>query len=138
MPALSPTMEEGKLAKWHVNIGDKVTSGDVIAEIEPTKRRWRLRPLTKASLRICLWPRVPSAVNTVIAQLRDGTEVCRAEAGAAPGPPAPKKRSLWRQPLRHRRRSLGNSFGRGAGGSSGVACLRRRWRAVWQPRVALS
>ncbi|MFZ2469120.1 MAG: biotin/lipoyl-containing protein, partial [Parvibaculum sedimenti] len=37
MPALSPTMEEGKLAKWHVKEGDKVSSGDVIAEIETDK-----------------------------------------------------------------------------------------------------
>jgi pyruvate dehydrogenase E1 component beta subunit len=37
MPALSPTMEEGKLAKWHIKVGDKVTSGDVIAEIETDK-----------------------------------------------------------------------------------------------------
>ena len=32
MPALSPTMEEGKLAKWVVKVGDKVKSGDVLAE----------------------------------------------------------------------------------------------------------
>ena len=37
MPALSPTMTEGKLAKWHVKEGDKVASGDVIAEIETDK-----------------------------------------------------------------------------------------------------
>ncbi len=37
MPALSPTMEEGKLAKWHIKVGDKVASGDVIAEIETDK-----------------------------------------------------------------------------------------------------
>ena len=37
MPALSPTMEEGTLAKWHVKEGDPVTSGDVIAEIETDK-----------------------------------------------------------------------------------------------------
>ena len=37
MPALSPTMLEGKLAKWLVNVGDKVSSGDVIAEIETDK-----------------------------------------------------------------------------------------------------
>jgi pyruvate dehydrogenase E1 component beta subunit len=37
MPALSPTMEEGKLAKWHIKVGDHVTSGDVIAEIETDK-----------------------------------------------------------------------------------------------------
>ena len=37
MPALSPTMTEGRLAKWHVKVGDDVTSGDVIAEIETDK-----------------------------------------------------------------------------------------------------
>src|SRR3990170_1632776 len=37
MPALSPTMEEGKLAKWHVKEGDEVRSGDVLAEIETDK-----------------------------------------------------------------------------------------------------
>ena len=37
MPALSPTMEKGNLAKWHVKEGDKVSSGDVIAEIETDK-----------------------------------------------------------------------------------------------------
>src|SRR5437773_7987711 len=37
MPALSPTMEEGKLAKWHVKVGDSVKSGDIIAEIETDK-----------------------------------------------------------------------------------------------------
>ena len=37
MPALSPTMEEGKLAKWHVKVGDMVKSGDILAEIETDK-----------------------------------------------------------------------------------------------------
>ena len=37
MPALSPTMEEGTLAKWLVKVGDKVSSGDLIAEIETDK-----------------------------------------------------------------------------------------------------
>ena len=37
MPALSPTMTEGKLAKWHVKEGDEVKSGDVVAEIETDK-----------------------------------------------------------------------------------------------------
>jgi len=37
MPALSPTMEEGTLAKWHVKVGDSVKAGDVIAEIETDK-----------------------------------------------------------------------------------------------------
>ena len=37
MPALSPTMEEGTLAKWLVKEGDKIQSGDLIAEIETDK-----------------------------------------------------------------------------------------------------
>ena len=37
MPALSPTLEEGTLAKWHVKVGDTVSAGDVIAEIETDK-----------------------------------------------------------------------------------------------------
>ena len=37
MPALSPTMTEGKLAKWHVKVGDAVKAGEVIAEIETDK-----------------------------------------------------------------------------------------------------
>src|SRR5690606_19019154 len=37
MPALSPTMEEGNLAKWHVKVGDKIKPGDIIAEIETDK-----------------------------------------------------------------------------------------------------
>ncbi|MFM2371470.1 MAG: hypothetical protein RIS85_1192, partial [Pseudomonadota bacterium] len=37
MPALSPTMEEGTLSKWLVKVGDKVSSGDIMAEIETDK-----------------------------------------------------------------------------------------------------
>ena len=37
MPSLSPTMEEGSLAKWYVNPGDKVKPGDIIADIETDK-----------------------------------------------------------------------------------------------------
>src|SRR5690606_40446083 len=37
MPALSPTMEEGVLSKWHVKVGDTISAGDVIAEIETDK-----------------------------------------------------------------------------------------------------
>ncbi len=42
MPALSPTMEEGKLAKWHVKEGDEVHSGDILAEIETDKATMEL------------------------------------------------------------------------------------------------
>ena len=42
MPQLSPTMEEGTLAKWHVKEGDKVRSGDIVAEIETDKATMEL------------------------------------------------------------------------------------------------
>jgi pyruvate/2-oxoglutarate dehydrogenase complex dihydrolipoamide acyltransferase (E2) component len=48
MPALSPTMTEGKLAKWLKHPGDAVKSGDVIAEIETDKATWRSRRSMRA------------------------------------------------------------------------------------------
>ena len=47
MPALSPTMEEGTLAKWLVKEGDTVSSGDIWRRLKPTKRPWNLKPLMK-------------------------------------------------------------------------------------------
>src|SRR5438270_175502 len=46
MPALSPTMTEGKLARWLKNVGDEVRAGDVIAEIEPEKDWGPTAPVT--------------------------------------------------------------------------------------------
>ena len=43
MPALSPTMEEGTLAKWLVKEGDTISSGDIIAEIETDKATWQTK-----------------------------------------------------------------------------------------------
>ena len=43
MPALSPTMTEGKIAKWHKQPGDKVKAGDVLAEIETDKATMEMR-----------------------------------------------------------------------------------------------
>ena len=48
MPALSPTMEEGTLAKWHKAEGDTVEAGDIIAEIETDKATMRLKRSTRA------------------------------------------------------------------------------------------
>ena len=45
MPALSPTMTEGKLAKWFVKVGDDVRSGDVVAEIETDKAMMEVEAL---------------------------------------------------------------------------------------------
>ena len=50
MPALSPTMEEGKLAKWLKNVGDMVKSGDIIAEIETDKATMEVEAVDEGPL----------------------------------------------------------------------------------------
>ena len=50
MPALSPTMEEGKVAKWLKKVGDKVKSGDVIAEIETDKATMEVEAVDEGKL----------------------------------------------------------------------------------------
>ena len=50
MPALSPTMEEGTLAKWMVKEGDEVRSGDVIAEIETDKATMELEAVDEGRI----------------------------------------------------------------------------------------
>ena len=56
MPALSPTMEEGTLAKWHVKVGDKVSSGDVIAEIETDKATMEVEAVDEGTVEALLVP----------------------------------------------------------------------------------
>src|SRR5215510_1842107 len=95
MPALSPTMEEGKLAKWHVKIGDKVKSGDVIAEIETDKATMEVEAVDEGIVADLVVPEGAEnvKVNTVIAQLRDENEKYTpgAKPAAAPAPaPAAK------------------------------------------------
>ena len=85
MPALSPTMTEGKLAKWLKNVGDEVKSGDVLAEIETDKATMEVEAVDEGTLTAILVPEGTEgvAVNAVIAQLNGGA--------AAPAPaPAPK------------------------------------------------
>ena len=50
MPALSPTMEEGVLAKWHVKVGDVVSAGDVIAEIETDKATMEVEAVDEGTI----------------------------------------------------------------------------------------
>src|SRR5499427_8374569 len=93
MPALSPTMEKGNLAKWLKKEGDKVKSGDVIAEIETDKATMEVEAVDEGTIARILVPEgtqdVP--VNDVIAVLAgDGEDVKAAGAGAAAAKPAPK------------------------------------------------
>jgi pyruvate dehydrogenase E2 component (dihydrolipoamide acetyltransferase) len=91
MPALSPTMEKGNLAKWLKKEGDTVKSGDVIAEIETDKATMEVEAVDEGTIAKIVVPEgtqdVP--VNDVIAVLAgDGEDVKAAGAGAAK--PAPK------------------------------------------------
>ena len=103
MPALSPTMEEGKLAKWHVKVGDRVKSGDVIAEIETDKATMEVEAVDEGVVADLIVPEGAEnvKVNTVIAQLREENE--KYTPGAKPAPavvapttaaPAPKQAAV--------------------------------------------
>ena len=75
MPALSPTMEEGKLSKWLVKEGDTVSPGDVLAEIETDKATMEVEATDEGTLGKILIPEGTAdvAVNTPIATiLADG------------------------------------------------------------------
>ena len=84
MPALSPTMEKGNLAKWLKKEGDKVKSGDVIAEIETDKATMEVEAVDEGTIAKILVPEGTQdvAVNDVIAVLAgDGEDVKAAGAG---------------------------------------------------------
>jgi len=91
MPALSPTMTEGKLARWTKAKGDTVKSGDVIAEIETDKATMEVEAVDEGVLAEILVPEGTEgvAVNTPIAVLAaDGEDVSAAAAAPPPAPPA--------------------------------------------------
>src|SRR5262249_22731343 len=91
MPALSPTMEKGNLAKWLKHEGDKVKSGDVIAEIETDKATMEVEAVDEGTLGKILIPEGTAdvAVNTPIAViLSDGEDASAIKASAAPAPVA--------------------------------------------------
>ncbi|ODM77724.1 pyruvate dehydrogenase complex dihydrolipoamide acetyltransferase [Bradyrhizobium elkanii] len=93
MPALSPTMEKGNLAKWLKKEGDKVKSGDVIAEIETDKATMEVEAVDEGTIARILVPEgtqdVP--VNDVIAVMAgDGEDVKAAASAGAGAVPAAK------------------------------------------------
>ncbi|ATQ42999.1 pyruvate dehydrogenase complex dihydrolipoamide acetyltransferase [Caulobacter mirabilis] len=89
MPALSPTMEEGTLAKWHVKPGDEVKAGDVIAEIETDKATMEVEAVDEGVVEALLVDAGAEGVkvNAPIARLAGEGE---APAPAAKAPEAPK------------------------------------------------
>jgi pyruvate dehydrogenase E1 component beta subunit len=94
MPALSPTMTEGKLARWLKKEGDNVKAGDVIAEIETDKATMEVEAVDEGTLTRILVPEGTEAVsvNTPIAELNGG-----AGNGAAPPPPVADKSPAQRE-----------------------------------------
>jgi pyruvate dehydrogenase E2 component (dihydrolipoamide acetyltransferase) len=83
MPALSPTMEEGTLAKWLVKTGDKVVAGDLIAEIETDKATMEVEAADDGTVEELLVPAGTAGVkvNAVIARLSGGPTAVLAGAG---------------------------------------------------------
>ena len=103
MPALSPTMEEGTLAKWLVKEGDHVASGDILAEIETDKATMEFEAVDEGTVAKILVPEGTDGVKVgaPIAILAGEGEDAKAAASAAPkadtsapappkAPPAPK------------------------------------------------
>jgi len=92
MPALSPTMTEGTLAKWLKKEGDAVDSGDVIAEIETDKATMELEVIDEGVLGRILVPEGTSGVQvnqTIALLLEEGEDASALDAAAAAAPPAP-------------------------------------------------
>ncbi|WP_425997169.1 pyruvate dehydrogenase complex dihydrolipoamide acetyltransferase [Caulobacter sp. DWR1-3-2b1] len=93
MPALSPTMEEGTLAKWHVKVGDTVKAGDVIAEIETDKATMEVEAVDEGVVEAILVDAGTEnvKVNALIAKLvGEGESPAPPAAKSAPAAEAPK------------------------------------------------
>ncbi|MFB0611410.1 pyruvate dehydrogenase complex dihydrolipoamide acetyltransferase [Aurantiacibacter poecillastricola] len=100
MPALSPTMEEGTLAKWLVKVGDKVSSGDIMAEIETDKATMEFEAVDEGTIAHIQVDEGTEnvAVGTVIATLaEEGEDVSEVEpqggGDAAPAPAAKEEKA---------------------------------------------
>jgi pyruvate dehydrogenase E1 component beta subunit len=97
MPALSPTMEEGKLAKWHVKEGDAVKAGDILAEIETDKATMEFEAVDEGRIARLLVPEGAEGVkvNAPIAELAQEGEETAAPPARVPAvetkqtPPSP-------------------------------------------------
>ena len=96
MPALSPTMESGKLARWLVKVGDTVSSGDILAEIETDKATMEFEAVDEGTIVAIDIPEGTEdvKVGTVIAQLvgedEDATPAPKPAAAAPAAAPVPK------------------------------------------------
>ncbi len=101
MPALSPTMEEGKLSKWLKNVGDNVKSGDVIAEIETDKATMEIEAVDDGPLSEILIAAGTEGVkvNTPIAVIGEASAQPSPVAAATPSPVKGEGSAAQAQPL---------------------------------------
>ncbi|OEO29420.1 pyruvate dehydrogenase complex dihydrolipoamide acetyltransferase [Devosia insulae DS-56] len=96
MPALSPTMEEGKLAKWHVKEGDSVSSGDVIAEIETDKATMEVEAVDEGKIGKIVVPegtenvKVNAVIAVILTEGETAADVKTPAPAAAPAAKAPE------------------------------------------------
>ena len=91
MPALSPTMEEGTLAKWLVKEGDEVKSGDILAEIETDKATMEFEAVDEGTVAKILVPEGSEGVKVgapIAILAGEGEDASKAAAAARPSPPA--------------------------------------------------
>jgi pyruvate dehydrogenase E2 component (dihydrolipoamide acetyltransferase) len=139
MPALSPTMEEGTLAKWHVKVGDTVKAGDVIAEIETDKATMEVEAVDEGVVEAILVDAGTEnvKVNALIAKLAgEGESPAPPPAKAAPAAEAPKAAApapagRFRPPARPRAPRQARPRRR----RRATASSPRRWPAAWpRPR----
>ena len=95
MPALSPTMEDGTLAKWLVKEGDAVSAGDLLAEIETDKATMEFEAVDEGTVGRILIPegtegvKVNSTIAVLLAEGESAADIGAATATAEPVPPAP-------------------------------------------------
>lgn len=105
MPALSPTMEEGTLAKWHVKEGDSISSGDVIAEIETDKATMEVEAVDEGVVgKILIADGTENvAVNSTIAILieegESASDISAPQNGATPTAPSAPKKTVEKAPV---------------------------------------
>src|SRR5271166_4531002 len=99
MPALSPTMTEGKLAKWHKKVGDTVKAGDILAEIETDKATMEFEAVDEGTIGRILVPEGAQGikVNQPIATLLEEGEDPKALGEAKPQKPSPQPSPALRE-----------------------------------------
>jgi pyruvate/2-oxoglutarate dehydrogenase complex dihydrolipoamide acyltransferase (E2) component len=129
MPALSPTMEEGTLAKWLVKEGDDVKSGDILAEIETDKATMEFEAVDEGKIAKILVPEGTDGVKVgqpIALLAADGEQVSAPEATPVSDTkeqPKPASTETHRFPSRLRSKTKRRRR---------RTCSRRR-RAIWSP-----